>query len=382
MKRVKAGRHDDTTLIALREIRDPAVLPQLLKWIDDDLKALDETNQQNLVRAYAEIGGAEVLGEFIQRMPRFSMENQSFLLRVLYQAKHSDTHRLAVAGLLVEDTDFHELCQSMLVEFGDAEAVAAISAAIEKALPTNNDTNRSTELARSLGAIGTPEAVQALEALKNHIDPRKRLLGQGGLLTMQYASPVNHWLQAANQKNQQEDYQGAIQLLNVALEVDPQSGRIYNALGFAQLRLSTGDDAKAKCAEAKANFEKALKLTPEDHNPLTGIAICLALEGRCDEAIAMVDTPQLLNKYQEQQIYLYNVACVYGRSIEHITKSPDYPQRDQKLRDYPKKALLFLNAAIGKGFEDIDLLTNDPDLIPLRDLPEFKKLSQRIMGLN
>ncbi len=76
------------------------------------------------------------------------------------------------------------------------------------------------------------------------------------------------------------------------------------------------------------------------------------------------------------------MACVYGRSIEHITKSPDYPQRDQKLRDYPKKALLFLNAAIGKGFEDIDLLTNDPDLIPLRDLPEFKKLSQRIMGLN
>ncbi len=382
MKRVQAGRHDHTTLTALREIRDPAVLPQLLKWIDDDLKALDETNQQSLVSAYAEIGGAAALSELIQRMPRFSTENQNFLLRVLFQAKHPETRRLAIAGLLDEDSDTHTLCQSMLVEFGDAAAVAAISAAIEKALPTNDDTNRSTELARSLGVIGTPEAVRVLESLKNHTDPKKRILGEGGLITMQFASPINNWLLAANQKNLQEDYQGAIQLLNIALEVDPQSGRLYNALGFAQLRLATGDDAKAKCAEAKANFEKALKLTPEDHNPLTGIAICLALEGRCDEAIAMVDTPQLLNKYQGQQIYLYNVACVYGRSIEHITKTPDYPQRDQKLRDYPKTALLFLNAAIGKGFKDIDLLTNDPDLIPLRELPEFKKLSKRIMGLN
>ncbi len=382
MKRIKAGRHDNTTLTALREIRDPAVLPQLLKWIDDDLKALDETNQLSLIHAYAEIGGAAALNELIQRMPRFSTENKNFLLRVLCQAKHDEARRLAVEGLLVEDSDYHELCQSLLVEYGDAEAVAAISNAIEKSLPTNDDTNRSTELARSLGVIGIPEAVQALQALKDHSDPRKRVLGEAGFLTILYASPVNNWLQASNQKNQQEDYLGAIQLLNIALEIDPQSGRIYNALGFAQLRLATGDAAKAQCAEAKANFEKALQLTPEDHNPLTGIAICLALEGRCDEAIAMVDTPPIFFKHGPQQIYLYNVACVYGRSIEHITKTPDYPQREQKLRDYPQRALFFLNAAIEQGFEDIDLLTNDPDLIPLRELPEFKKLSKRIMGQN
>lgn len=382
MKRFKAGRRDDMTLTALREIRDPAVLPQLLKWIDDGLKALDETNQYNLVSAYAEIGGAEALGELIPRMPRFSRENQKFLLSILYQARHPETRRLAVAGLLVEDSDTHDLCQAMLVEFGDAAAVAALSAAIDKALPTNDDTNRATQLAHGLGAIGTPEAVQVLEALKNDTNPKRRKLGLAGLLSIQYASPVNNWLQAATHKTQQEDYLGAIQLLNIALEVDPQSGRTYNALGFAQLRLATGDSANAMSAEAKANFEKALKLTPEDHNPLTGIAICLALEGRCDEAIALVDTPQLLRKYQDQQIYLYNVACVYGRSIEHIQKTPDYPQRDQKLRDYPKKALLFLNAAIGQGFVDIDLLTNDPDLNPLRELPEFKKLSKRILEEN
>ena len=364
LRRVKLGLKDSDTLTALREIRDPGVLPHLLKRIDA------HPSEMSLVSAYVEIGGTAGLDEMVERYPRFPMETKSYLLRALSKAKHPESRRLAVAGLLSEDTDYHELCQTLLMEAGDAEAASAFVEAMGQAL-AKSDSHRSEELARCLGIMSGPAALQALEALQASDNPGKKKLATTGLAYRQYNSPVNSWLQAANQKNQQNDFEGAIELLNLALEIDPNSGRVYNAIGYAQLRMSKG-------TEAKPNFEKALKLTPEDHNPLTGIAICLALEGRCDEAIAMVDTPPLLFKHGEQQVYLYNVACVYGRSIEHLLKHPTVAGTDQKLSDYRKKAITFLQASVENGFEDLELLASDPDLAYLREIPEFKRLPKLI----
>ena len=361
MRRVQLGLQDSDTLMALREIRDPVVLPQLLQWIDA------HPSEAHVIRAYVEIGGSAVLDAVVERYPRFPMGTKSFVLRTLSNAKHPECRRLAVAGLLSEDSDHYELCRTLLMECGDAQAVTAFVEAIEK----SNDPSRCAELARSLGMMGGAGALQALETMQASGTPSQKRLAQTGLAVRQYYSPVNSWLQAANDKNLVNDFEGAIQILKIALEIDPTAGRVYNAIGYAQLRMSKG-------AEAKPNFEKALKLTPEDHNPLTGIAICLALEGRCDEAIGMVDTPPLFFKHGKQQIYLYNVACVYGRSIEHLLKSSDAPDRDQKLKAYRKQAIFFLRASVENGFEDLELLTSDPDLAYLRELPEFKRLPQLI----
>ncbi len=364
LRRVKLGLKVPPTLTALREIRDPVVLPQLLKWIDA------HPSELSLVSAYVEIGGTAGLDEMVERYPRFPMETKSYLLRALSKANHPECRRLAVAGLLSEDTDYHELCQTLLIEAGDAEAVSAFVEAIDKAV-AKSDSHRSEELARCLGIMGGPASLQALEALQASGNLGQKKLATTGLAYRQYNSPVNSWLQAANHKNQQNDFEGAIELLNLALEIDPTSGRIYNAIGYAQLRMSKG-------AEAKPNFEKALKLTPDDHNPLTGFAICLALEGRCDEAIAMVDTVPVFYKHGDQQIYLYNVACVYGRIVEQLLKDPDTPERKHKLEAYQKKAILLLQASVQKGFDDLELLASDADLAYLREIPEFKQLPQLI----
>ena len=70
-------------------------------------------------------------------------------------------------------------------------------------------------------------------------------------------------------------------------------------------------------AEAKANCEKALQLSPDNANALAGLAICLAIEGHREEAIRMVWSPPVLLKNSNDKTYLYNVACVFGRSLEH-----------------------------------------------------------------
>jgi HEAT repeat protein len=373
LHRVQRGMLDEQLLKALREIRDPSVLPHLLKQIDADPK-----NSSSQLTSAVVIGGTAILDQLVLRFPQLPPDNRSYLLRVLFFARHSAWPRLAAAGLLDEDSDYSELCQSLLAEQGDAKSIAALAEAIRSCSRPKADpiqpqvnANRGEELARRLGILGGPAALRALEQLQADDNPIQKKLAATGLAYQQYNSPVNPWLQAANRLTHQNDFEGAIQLLNIALEIDPASGRIYNAIGFAQLRMSMG-------AEAKANFEKAQKLSPEDHNPLTGIAICLALEGRCDEAIAMVDTVPLLFKHGKQQIYLYNVACVYGRIIEYVLKTPDHPDRDRKLEGYRKKAILFLQASVEWGFDDVDLLTSDADLAVLREVPEFKRLPKLI----
>ena len=373
LRRVQLGMQDEQTISALRQIREPSVLPQLLKRID-----AHSQDSGAFVIAALQIGGTAVLDQIVQRFPKLPPDYRTGLLRILFNARHPEWFRLATAGLLDADDDYSEYCQSLLVEQGDAKSIAALAEAIRTcsrppahASPPQISSPRGEDLARRLGVLGGPAAWQALEQLQAGDNPIQKKLASTGLAYRQYNSPVNSWLQASNQLTHQNDFEGAIQLLNIALEIDPESGRVYNAIGYAQLRMSKG-------TEAKANFEKAQKLTPEDHNPLTGIAICLALEGRCDEAIAMVDTVPLFYKHGEQQIFLYNVACVYGRIIEHVLKTPDVPDRDRKVENYRKRAIYFLQASVQQGFDDVDLLTSDADLACLREMPEFKRLPQLI----
>gem|GEM_PF-5295208 len=373
LKRIRAGLHDENTLVALREIRDPTVLPQLLKWIDEN-----PTGSHSLVKAYVGIGGPEALERMIDRYPSFEAESRDLLFRALMRARHPSARKLAVEGLLSDDNAYHVLCQSWLAELADDEAIAALAAAIEKT--SESDTNRGEELARVLGSIGSQRAMQVLESFRTSTNIAQRRIAEAGINYQALTSTSNFWLQAASNKTQEGDFEGAIQLLKIALEVDtesgPSAGRIYNSMGFATLGLGKGDLGKAK--EASAYFENARSRLPDDHNPLTGVAICKAIEGRYEEAIQMVDTPLLNAKYENNDTYLYNVACVYGRSLEQLLKEPDSPERSEKAKTYRERALSFLNNAIRNGFENSTLLTNDVDLTSLHDLAEFQELSKKI----
>ena len=362
LRRIQSGEPDERTLVALREIRDPSVLPQILKWID-------AAPQQSLtlVNAYAEIGGSPVLGDLIERYPRFSSDTQSFILRTLLLMKHPECRRLAVEALQREDTDLDDLCHAVLIDFGDTQSVAALRAALEKSIRPS----RSESLARSLGAIGSPEARQALESILTSPNLASHHYAKVGKQVLQSSSPVEGWISGATSKSQSDDFEGALQLLRVALEVDPNSAKVYNNMGFNQLHL-------ARRNEAKASFEQGLRLDPESHSALTGLAICLAIDGRCDEAIQMVDSPEVYRKFYVHQDYLYNVACVYGRSLEHVLREPESAGRTRKANDYRKRAFQFLNSAITGGFSRKSLLLKDADLNSLRDQPAFQRLTQKV----
>ena len=380
MNRVKANRKDDRTLLALREIRDPAALPQILKWIDER-----PGEDLLLVTTYVEVGGAEQIGGLIERYPRLSPDSQAYVLRMLFAVNHPDARRMIQSGLLSEEETVYRVCKLLMVEWGDEEAVAALVDAIEKSIP--NHVSRANEMVEGLGLIGSRAAKQALVAMENSGNWDTQRLAEFGMMILRQRSPVAIWLGAATEKTNSEDFLGAIEILNLAMDIEPDSAQVYNSLGYAQMGLVRGLSGSEKADMiklAKANFEKALTFSPNDHNPLTGVAICLANEGLYESAIRMVDTPLLLTKIlltknQSQSVFYYNVACVYGVSIDQLLKETDTPERATKLKMYQAKAMKFLYSAVQLGFGNARLLNSDPDLNSLRDLPEFKKLSAKIM---
>ena len=90
------------------------------------------------------------------------------------------------------------------------------------------------------------------------------------------------------------------------------------------------------------------------------------------------DTEQ--SPYGNPSVYMYNVACVFGRSLESLLRETPTPEQVKTATEYRRQALLFLKAAIEmrNGFNDPHLLETDADLNSLRDLPEFKELSGKI----
>ena len=73
---------------------------------------------------------------------------------------------------------------------------------------------------------------------------------------------------------------------------------------------------------------------------------------------------------------LYNAACVYSLTAAAIKPDPDPLTAEQSAarQQHIADALATLREAIAAGYKDFAHLQKDPDLVPLRDLPEFKAL--------
>ena len=205
----------------------------------------------------------------------------------------------------------------------------------------------------------------------------------------------------ANVLAQQKKYDDAKKDYDKAIELDDAQFLSYLGRGSTLSNLEKLDDAKkdydkaiqldpaqvlgysgranlftrqGKYPEAKQDFEKVLELDSNHSEGITGVAICLAVEGKFDEGIKRVEEAR--PKFPGNGLYLYNVACVYGRAVEKLLKDEKLPDRDTKLEAFRRKALDDLRESQKLGFNEQEWMKKDPDLASLRDLPEFKELSE------
>ena len=96
--------------------------------------------------------------------------------------------------------------------------------------------------------------------------------------------------------------------------------------------------------------------------------------GRAADAVQAVSKLRELGTATAGQ--LYNAACVYSLCAVAIKPDPDALTVEQSAarQQHIAAALATLREAIAAGGKDFAHMQKDPDLTPLRELPEFKAL--------
>ncbi|QDT25023.1 lipoprotein NlpI [Gimesia panareensis] len=169
--------------------------------------------------------------------------------------------------------------------------------------------------------------------------------------------------------NDAELWDQAIKVYDRIIRANHKNLDAYTGRGHSNLMKQ---DWKA----AQDDFQKAYNLDNENSQAITGLAICMVYNHQEDKAIQFVESQ--LKKFEQDALFQYNVACVFGRALINLKDQTKTPAIQQQIAEYQKKAIQYLAAASRLGFNDADWMQKDPDLAELQNLPDFRKLVQQI----
>ena len=182
-------------------------------------------------------------------------------------------------------------------------------------------------------------------------------------------------LQAGKPAEAKSIYADVILSLNASLEEIPENGSATNSLGHAYYALGiacqqTNDD------NAKEHFKKGLavrqtQFDKDPENKSTKIKLMFAL-ARCNDHEEASAWARRIHQNSPNAGDLVAIAGAYAlcSAAENLT-----PTDKQK---YLQDSLDSLQAAVNSGYKNVHRLRVDPDLAPIQDHEDFRKLLEQI----
>lgn len=344
-------------LAFLTKTKDQASVPLLLKHLKTN-----SADRTGLINTLAQIGDQSVAEALVEQYASLRTNEQSAVLGVLGQLKSPAFLKLAGPALESQDASVANTVCQWLQNDGSNAAIKLLIQAFEK----TTQPNTITYTANALGQVANAEARAAIRKARSSSDAHKQAMARQALQNIYQRSPAAQLVIQARAMEQQNDHKVAVELFDQAIKTDPELPDAYTGRANALIRQN-------KYPEAKKDFEKAFALDDLNHQAITGLGICLAVEGKFDEGIKLAE--DIRSKYSNDGLFLYNVACVYGRAVEKLLKDDKLPERAKTLETYRRKALDDLRQSQKLGFNDQAWMKKDPDLASLHDLPEFQEIS-------
>jgi len=192
------------------------------------------------------------------------------------------------------------------------------------------------------------------------------------------------------------DLESALGYAKRSIELDPNYSPGYSALGFAYkslgdkvasvsawkeyVRLKENDKAahfgllvalyelpdtpehreelREYAERAISVSERYVRLTPDDYIARVQFAGVLQMASRTDESLQEADKLSLVESLDG--FACYNLACIYLNASDTV------------------HGLSMLRRTISMGFQNIETFRHDPDLNPLRGMPEFEELMKEL----
>jgi len=339
----------------LERTKDPRAVPLLLKHVDS------ADNRSAIIRTLTQIGDQTVAQALADKYADLLNEEKIVVLAALQQMKSPAFRPRAAEALHSDDGALIDKACEGLQADGSIEAVQLLIGALEKSA----NTTTWTYTAKALGAIGTSEARDALRAARDSKNEKKQSLAINALRDLRKHSPGLTYVYQANNFLQNKKMKEALEQFSHAIKLDPELPEAYSGRANTFLQLE-------KHTAAKVDYKKALEIDPYDSQAVTGLGICMVIDGEYEQAIASVEKSR--SKFKRDQIFAYNIACVYGRAITHIEKSENIKDRQKKIRTYEAQAIDDLKRSVKLGFRDLKWMNEDPDLNSLHSNDQFKKL--------
>ncbi len=150
----------------------------------------------------------------------------------------------------------------------------------------------------------------------------------------------------------------AIVQLEQAMELKPENLELAWSLVIACYRMKDEERMKKWSRRSMPYFERRLRLLPHDEGARIHLASMLHFAGENDRSLLAL--APLHAATDLDPVTLYNLSSLYIALGEQ------------------QESIAYLDRAMKSGFADLKWLRTDPDLDPLRDLPEFKELLQKM----
>ncbi len=188
---------------------------------------------------------------------------------------------------------------------------------------------------------------------------------------------VNYHRIAVVYENEKE-YKSAIEMYGLCLQMLQQLHQQQQLQPASQSFMRKVESDIQRCQlslTALGEWETLLKQPPALLPKLLNIRCILSFElGRVPDALQ--SAAKLRQQKTANGVQLYNAACTYSLCAASIKAKDKELTAEQSAsrQKHINDALATLREAIAAGFNEYDTLENDPNLAPLRDLPEFQKL--------
>lgn len=356
LQSMKNGPPSSSMYELLNRTKDPRAIPLLLAALDRPAGS-----KSQIINTLAQIGDQSVGEALAAKYPTLSDRDKSATLNALQMLKSPHFRRFAGEALLQSDSSLVSTAIMGLQQDGSPQAVQLLVSALDS---SKNPTIWSYIIG-ALANFGTPEAKIALNRARDSGNPRKRKLAIEGLHTLATRSPAYPALVTARQSAQSERWEEAISRYTMAIELDNELADAYSGRAHALLQTK-------KLAEAHRDYAKSVQLDPYSAEGVSGLGICQVMEGDLASGIKTIEESR--SKLNDDMVFVYNAACVYGRALEHTARLPASAEREKKADEFRKKALADLQLSLKLGFPDLDWMKKDSDLESLHGLPEFKRL--------
>lgn len=178
-------------------------------------------------------------------------------------------------------------------------------------------------------------------------------------------------------------YSEALRLARELCPADEQSPRQRLDLAHSYVNLGNSKRTLGETQPAKQDYTKALDILtllaendPRNIEVQTSYLLTLARAGQHEKASK--EAPKTRDLAPDNVLHLYNIACCHsicvsavadGRPLDQLS-----PEQQSLQTEYAKQAIALLEEAIAKGLDDFEYLKIDPDIAPIREYPDYRKL--------